>query len=272
MSLKDYPEYSDVAERIKAAIVSDRLSHAYIIEGDSLSWRNEFAIDVAKAVLCREEPGVGCDKCSICRRIEHGNYQDLYTVDSDNHSVKDKDILELQQNLMNIPTGEGDRNIAIVSDADTMTVRAQNRFLKTLEEPQGGTLIMLLVENSEKLLPTIRSRCQTIRLYSEAAESDQELIERAKELIGAIRTDKYYFETKGKLDAIVKDRKSAEEFLDAVEHIARNDMLGEEAVLKVDEAIALIPLIEETRKDIKINVNYKYALGDMLLKMEEILW
>ena len=131
---------------------------------------------------------------------------------------------------------------------------------------------MLLVENSEKLLPTIRSRCQTIRLYSEAAESDQELIERAKELIDAIRTDKYYFETKGKLDAIVKDRKSAEEFLDAVEHIARNDMLGEEAVLKVDEAIALIPLIEETRKDIKINVNYKYALGDMLLKMEEILW
>ena len=49
-------------------------------------------------------------------------------------------------------------------------------------------------------------------------------------------------------------------------------MLGEEAVLKVDEAIALIPLIEETRKDIKINVNYKYALGDMLLKVEEILW
>ena len=272
MSLKDYHEYSEVASRIGDAIRADRLSHAYIIEGDSLSKRDEFALDIAKALLCRENPGVGCDSCSICRRVAGGNYQDLYVVESENNSVKDKDILELQQNLMNVPTGEGDRNIAIISDADTMTVRAQNRFLKTLEEPQEGTLIMLLVENSEKLLPTIRSRCQTIRLYNDATEGDQGIISSARMLIGTIRRSDYYFEAKERLDAIVKDRKSAEAFLDSLEHIARNDLLGNEETLAVEEAAAVIPLVEEARKDIRMNVNYKYALGDMLLKMEEILW
>ena len=271
MSLKDYQEYRDVAERIGDAIRSDRLSHAYIIEGDSLSGRDEFAVDMAKALLCKEAPGVGCDSCSICRRVAHGNYQDLYMLQSDNRSVKDKDVLELQQNLMNVPTGEGNRNIAIVPDADTMTVRAQNRFLKTLEEPQEGTLIMLLVENSEKLLPTIRSRCQRIRLYSEESTGDEELTETATALVKMLKRKSYYFEIKEKLEGEIKDRKAAETFLDSLEHLARNAMFGKNDELTLEEATAIIPLVEEARKDIKINVNYKYALGDMLLKMEENL-
>ena len=58
----------------------------------------------------------------------------------------------------------GDRNIAVIKDADTLTVRAQNRLLKTLEEPFEGTVIMLLSENRENLLDTIKSRCIMYRL------------------------------------------------------------------------------------------------------------
>lgn len=267
MSLKDYTEYREIAERIGDAIRSDRLSHAYIIEGDSLSKRESFALDIAKALLCKVEKGVGCDNCSICRRVSHGNYQDLYMVESDNRSVKDKDIFQLQQDLMNVPTGEGERNIAIVPDADTMTVRAQNRFLKTLEEPQVGTLIMLLTENSEKLLPTIRSRCQTIRLYGEADAAEDEYTEIAKTLFGMTKRS-FHFEIKEKLEESVKDRKSAEEFLDSFEHLARASMLGKNDAMNRDDAMKVIPLLEQARKDIKINVNYKYALGDLFLKLE----
>ena len=268
MSLRDYVEYKELTERIGEAIRSDRLSHAYIIEGDSLSHREGFAVDIAKALLCQTEHGVGCDNCSICRRIAHGNYQDLYVVESDNRSVKDKDIFQLQLDLMNVPTGEGDRNIAIVPDADTMTVRAQNRFLKTLEEPPVGTLIMLLVENSEKLLPTIRSRCQTIRLYSEVQNPDDELTGIAKNLMGMIKRS-YHFEIKAKLDESIKDRKTAERFLDALEHFARASMLRETDAITFEDAVKAIPFVEQARKDIKINVNYKYALGDLFLKLAE---
>ena len=100
MSLKNYKEYSDISARLGEAIRKDRLSHAYIIEGDNLSQKEEYAIDIAKAVLCKAEPGIGCDQCIICRKIEHGNYQDLYIVESDNRSVKDKDVLQLQQGGM----------------------------------------------------------------------------------------------------------------------------------------------------------------------------
>ena len=272
MSLDSYREYSSLTAKIGEAIRSDRLGHAYIIEGDSLTDRTGFALDMAKALICREKPGVGCDSCSICRRISHGNYQDLYTVESDNRSVKDKDVFQLQQDLLNVPTGEGDRNIAIVPDADTMTVKAQNRFLKTLEEPQPGTLIMLLAENSEKLLPTIRSRCQTIRLFSTEEDEKNEYADAVNSLLGMMKRKSYYFEIKAKIDSAVKDRKSAEEFLDSMEHIARNAMLGKNQTLSHEEAVSIIPLIEQTRKDIVINVNYKYALGDLFLKLEEVLW
>ncbi|MBO4234907.1 MAG: hypothetical protein J5928_00480 [Firmicutes bacterium] len=272
MSLKDYIEYSAVSERLGEAIRSDRLSHAYIIEGDSLSQKEDFAIDMTKAVLCKEEPGIGCDKCLTCRKIEHGNYQDLYIVESDNRSVKDKDVLQLQQDLMNVPTGEGERNIAVVLDADTMTVRAQNRFLKTLEEPQVGTLIMLLAENSEKLLPTIRSRCQTIRLFGEGAEASDDYAGVAASIIGMVKRKAYYIEIKERLETEAGDRRSAEELLDSMEHLARNAMLGGSNVMTKEEAIGIIPLVEETRKDIKINVNQKYAMGDLILKLEEVLW
>ena len=272
MSLLDYREYKEIAERLGDAIRFDRLSHAYIIEGDSLSNREEFAMDFAKAVLCKELPGVACDKCITCRKVMHGNYQDLYYVESDNKSVKDKDVLELQQNLINVPTGEGERNIAIVQDADTMTVRAQNRFLKTLEEPQPGTIIMLLVENSEKLLPTIRSRCQTIRLFGDGLEKDNKFSEVASALLGMSKRKSFYFEIKEKLDSELRDRKASEELLDSMEHFARSAMLGREKSLTQEEACKIIPLVEQARKDIQINVNYKYALGDLFLKLEEVLW
>ena len=268
MSLRDYTEYKEVAERIGMAIRQDRLSHAYIIEGDSLSNREGFALDMAKAVLCKENPGVGCDSCSICRRVSHGNYQDLYMVESDNRSVKDKDIFQLQLDLMNIPTGEGERNIAIVPDADTMTVRAQNRFLKTLEEPQEGTLILLLVENSEKLLPTIRSRCQTIRLYLQDKTIQSEQLEIAEALIGMLGRS-FHFEIKEKLTSEIKDRKSAESLLDAMEHLARASMIGQSQVMTGESAIKMILLVEQARKDIKMSVNFKYALGDLFLKLEK---
>lgn len=269
MSLSDYKDYSILSERLGDAIREDKLGHAYIIEGDSLSGKENFALDFAKAVLCRTAPGVGCDSCSICRRVAHGNYQDLYQVESDNRSVKDKDVFQLQQDLMNVPTGEGERNIAIVPDADTMTVRAQNRFLKTLEEPQVGTLIMLLSENSDNLIPTIRSRCQTIRLYSADGEDNQsEFAEAAEIIIRMAKGKSYYFEVKDKLTAEVKDRKDALELLDAMEHIVRGALFGENSSVDSEDATAIIPLIEEARRDIKINVNYKYALGDLILKLK----
>ena len=134
MSLRDYNEYKRLIERISKAIINANVSHAYIIEGDSCIDKEAFAKDFIKAILCLEEPGFGCDRCVNCRKIDHDNYEDMYILRADELSLKDAAVSGLQENLKNKPSA-GNRNIAIIEGADSMTPRAQNRLLKTLEEP-----------------------------------------------------------------------------------------------------------------------------------------
>lgn len=130
MSLTRWKEDEKLIGRIRQSIRDGKVSHAYLIEGDTCVDKVDFAKDFLKAVSCKVKPGEGCDICADCRKIDHDNCEDLYFVASDGISVKDDMIEKLQENLARKPLGE--RNMAIIADADTMTIRAQNRFLKTL--------------------------------------------------------------------------------------------------------------------------------------------
>lgn len=267
MSLKSRERYLRIAERLERTIKEGRLSHAYIIEGDRFSEKTDFSLDLAKAILCKERPGVGCDKCRTCKMIAAGSYRDLYRVGTEEDSVKDKDIEEVQGKLSGIPLEEGARNIAIIEDGDLMTVRAQNRLLKSLEEPHPGTVIMVLAENSEKLLPTIRSRCQMIRLYSDGlglSAEDDEYMELAKTLINLAERQGYYFEINNAIRSGVKNREDALSLLDAMERAYREKMLDSGDPNRCRTGIMEI---ENTRRDLIYNINEKYALGNLMLKI-----
>ena len=234
-------------DKLFDAIRNGRLSHAYIIEGDALSGKYETAKRAAKAVLCEEAPGEGCGRCVICQKVEHENYE------------------ELQENLRHKPSA-GDRNIAIIEDADTMTVRAQNRFLKTLEEPNPGTVIFLLSENRDNLLPTIRSRCVTYRMPA-VYDEDNPYVELAADLLAKAENGGYFCDIKDALDKKIKDRKSAMAFLDAAELLLMRYFTGREKSMWSPEHIReVVGFVEEARRDLNFNVNYKYALRNMLLK------
>ena len=268
---------------ISEAITNNKLSHAYIIEGDELSDKAGFSVDLTKAILCEEAPGVGCDNCRSCRMISEMTYRDIYYVSADERSLKDKTVEELQKRLANLPIErsimDGGRNIAIINNADTMTKRAQNRLLKTLEEPYPGTVIFLLSENSDNLLPTIRSRCQMIRLgdlaIAESTEesSNSEYESAAKSLIDAAVNRKYFFESKNLLDKYLKDRSSAMKILDAMEMVLRQEMLNiaMNGLAGKEERLSFysrgIRAVESARRDIKYNVREKYALGELVLKI-----
>lgn len=254
-------------DKLFDAIRNGRLSHAYIIEGDALSGKYETAKRAAKAVLCKEAPGEGCGRCVICQKVEHENHEDVYHVSADESSLKDAVIAELQENLRHKPSA-GDRNIAIIEDADTMTVRAQNRFLKTLEEPNPGTVIFLLSENRDNLLPTIRSRCVTYRMPA-VYDEDNPYVELAAELLDKAENGGYFCDIKDALDKKIKDRKSAMAFLDATELLLMIYFTGREKSMWSPEHIReVVGFVEEARRDLNFNVNYKYALRNMLLKAE----
>lgn len=266
MSLSKYQLNKKLIDRISSSIVSGRVFHAYIIEGDAISDKEGFAREFCKAVVCSERPGTGCDVCINCRKMDHGNYEDLHFIESDGMSVKDEQIFKLQADLKKKPIGS--RNLAIIKDADTMTIRAQNRLLKTLEEPFAGTVIILLSENRENLLETIRSRCVLYRLEDiKENTKGQELSEMVFE---AISDGKKFFELKQIISAKIKSRDDAVALLDGLERIYEKLLTWEDPRRKIygkEEIIKAIEYIEAARRDLHAKVNYQYALKNLILKI-----
>ena len=266
MTLSKYQLNQKLIDRISSSIISGRVFHAYIIEGDALADKVGFAKEFCKAIICKEKPGLGCDNCLDCRKMDHDNFEDLYFIESDGMSVKDEQISNLQANLKKKPMGS--RNMAIIKDADTMTVRAQNRLLKTLEEPFAGTVIILLSENRENLLETIRSRCVMYRLEDIGENAKGK--ELSEIFFEAISEGKKFFELKQIFSSKIKSRDDALALLDGLERIYEKLLTWEDPRRKIyskEEIFKAIECIEAARRDLHAKVNYQYALKNLILKI-----
>ena len=166
-----FPEFvgsSALRARIGDAVRKNRLSHAYLIEGPEGSGKRTFARMIAAAVSCerREDPSsiLPCGECPSCKKILTDRSTDVhYTDKGDKASVSVDAIRDLRREMALSPT-ELDVRFFIIDDADKMTPAAQNALLISLEEPPAGVLILLLAESADGLLPTVRSRVQTLRV------------------------------------------------------------------------------------------------------------
>ncbi len=279
MTLSAYGKYGSAASKLGDAVRSGIVSHAYIIEGDNNIDKIGFARAFCQALTCREMPGEGCGRCVNCRKIADGNHEDLYVVEPDDqtaaktgtNSIKDAAVEELQVRLKEKPTA-GEHNMAVISDGDTMTTRAQTRFLKTLEEPPEGTVIMILSENSEELLPTINSRCVNIRLYDVSGSDSTEGTEEAEKILRMIINREYFADVKAELDKAVKSRQDAYVLLDGMESMVGSIVKGRsELRMEPGQAMEGTQLIEETRRDIKLGAGYNYRMRGLVLRLGEII-
>lgn len=267
MTFDDIKGNEKVFAGLKKAAMSGNAAHAYIIEGDASVHKDIVAKVFAKAILCTEKRGTGCGMCSVCNKIEHENHEDIFYVRKEGNSIKDEDMSNLQERLKNKPLGE--RNIAIVEDADTMTLRAQNRILKTLEEPPAGTVIMLLSENTENLIRTIVSRCAVIRLSHAEEIEDAESMKLAADTADALIAGKSFYEIKRILGDVTENKDKAFAFLDAFEHFYGNAAVrgGRQEMLYQKEYIySQVENIEEARRDLRRNVSVGYVIKCLMLK------
>ena len=162
-------------ERLEKIVSTNRVSHAYLFEGPTGADKEAFARGFIKGVLCPKGLGENCGECSICNKVDHGNHEDVSWISREGLSVKDAVVTVIQEKLNVRPVGG--RNVVVISDSDTMTPQAQNRLLKTLEEPPGDALIILLSENMENLAPTIQSRCVKFRIDASSQTAEDESAE-----------------------------------------------------------------------------------------------
>lgn len=162
MSLKDVIGQEKIIQIIKNSLRDKNVFHAYILEGPKGIGKKFTALNFSKAILCENSSDDSCQICNSCKKVETGNHPDLYCIEPDGASIKDAQIEEVQ-NIMSKKPFEGENTVIIMDHAESMTVRAQNRFLKTLEEPNGNTIVMLLTDNANSLLSTIVSRCIVLK-------------------------------------------------------------------------------------------------------------
>lgn len=325
MSLQDVIGQKKITQALQRSLLEGNMFHAYIFEGTEGIGKKFTAYNFAKAILCHENKA-SCHDCSSCKKMEHGNHPDYYLIEPDGNSIKDSQITGVQD-IMSKKPYESKNTVIIIDKAETMTVRAQNRFLKTLEEPCGDSIVILLTTNANSMLPTITSRCMIMKfkpvhrkkisnfliqkhglkiedtlvpvafsngnigraekLYQSESfkENRMKSIEIAKQL-SDINTENFYCI----VDAIEELKEISLEVFDMLQFWYRDiillsmkvqqDLVMNEDYIDVlikeadeighERATKIIYLIEETKKDIKMNFNYNLVIKNMLLKIQEV--
>lgn len=270
MTFNNISDNDKLIERLHDAICGKGVTHAYVFEGDYHTDKLAFANSFAKAILCETEKGVGCETCMSCMKIEHGNHEDVYYAEvTEKGNTKDETINQLQIRLANKPYF-GERNIAIIKDADSMTLKAQNRLLKILEEPQPGTVMILLSNNIQNLAQTILSRCVVIRINGNIAEHNKKELEFAEETVLMLLNNEPFYKLKARISSIYKDKEESLKFLDGMEKIYRDLLIlniENSRSYKRSDINKFVTHIEEARRDIQMGVNSAYSLKNMILKI-----
>ncbi|MHC1698525.1 MAG: DNA polymerase III subunit delta' [Geobacteraceae bacterium] len=153
---------------LRRALATGKLSHAYLFYGIDSSGMKEAALALVEAIFCNGTDG--CGECPSCRKVAGLRHPDLHHVQPDGAFIKIDQIRELQRELSYRPF-EAPKKACIIEEADKMNISAANAFLKTLEEPSGDAILILMTTHVDAVLPTIRSRCQQLRFPSLPTET-----------------------------------------------------------------------------------------------------
>ena len=139
------------------------ISHFYLISGPAGSGRHTLARLLAAAILCRE-PDAPCLQCRVCRKVLDGNHPDFITVDDPEKKTVPVDLIRQARADIFVRPNESDHKIYLFPRAQDIGLPGQNALLKVLEEPPEYGVFLLITDNPERLLPTVRSRCVELEL------------------------------------------------------------------------------------------------------------
>lgn len=150
-------------QNLQQSLQKGRVAHFYLISGPEGSGKRTLTRLLAAAILCKEEHGP-CLRCTACRKVMADTHPDFITVDDPEKKTVPVELIRKARADIYIQPGEADRKIYMFPRAQDMGIPGQNALLKVLEEPPSYGVFMLLTDNPQKLLPTVRSRCTELNL------------------------------------------------------------------------------------------------------------
>ena len=154
-------------EMLKQHLLRDSVRHAYLITGPPGLGRRTLALRFAQALNCPTPtaPGIPCGKCRTCKQIERMQYTDLLVVQAEKEGgiLNVKQVRSLRQ-VLSLKPYQGKYRVSLLLRFQEANPNAANALLKTLEETADHDVLILTADTAEQLLPTIVSRCETLRL------------------------------------------------------------------------------------------------------------
>ena len=286
-------ENKNLIRRMKQTVRTGRLFHGYIIEGKPQE-TEDLAMQIIGGALCQRHDGEMCGVCPACRKLAGGNSEDVIYTGTPGETVKDAAIEEVISRTLK-KSYTGNRLFMVVRNADSITPKGQNRLLKTLEEPPEGVTIMLLTENSQSLVQTIRSRCQLLKLFSEGMEKagteDPEFREKALKLAADIICGSPACSFWTELPTFTASKTTALEFASIAETFYRDLLISDydssgrlrlnddslglmqrcRGRVTPDQLAAAIESTETAAKDLSAKVTPDHALKYLIFDIQEIL-
>lgn len=178
----DIVSRAEIKEYLMKAVETENISHAYLFTGEKGSGKLLLAQFFAEAILCTGQGEKPCGTCKSCVQADSGNQPDIRKIVHEKASIGVDEIREqINQDIL-IKPYSSKYKIYIMEDADKMTEQAQNALLKTIEEPPEYAVIMLLAENENRLLETIRSRVVKLEVKPVDRETIKQFLMKEKQV------------------------------------------------------------------------------------------
>mgnify|MGYP001625096454 CR=1 FL=1 len=284
-----------IKKQLRKALKENKVSHSYMFIGIEGIGKQIIAKDFAQMILCMNEEKKGCNQCKSCIEFQSHNHPDFLYIEPDGNSIKIEQIRYIQRKIQEKPI-ISDKKVYIINDADKMTTEAQNCLLKTLEEPPEYSIIILIGNNENGFLNTIRSRCMIITFQP----IDNVLIQKyIKEEYGIDNISANLLEAfEGSIGKaiLLKDKKEQYEKIEKlIEELDKKNIID---ILKLSEEIYedkneivnileymniiliklakenikyinCIHIVEETKKRLNQNANYDMSIDNMIFNMWE---
>lgn len=280
---------NNIKEYLKKCIIDKNYSHSYMFLGPEGVGKKLFAKSFSEQILCLDI-NKNCEKytqtenekkCDSCIKFDSGNHPDFEIIEPDGKSIKIDQIRSLQQDMANKPIISKNK-IFIINEADTMTEESQNCLLKTLEEPPKYGIIFLIVSNESKILPTIKSRCVTLKFNKiekeEMKKSFPELSEEQIELLDGSLKQKDTIKEKE------EEYKSLIEFTDnlnkGIPYLMNNTKILYDGKNNINELLDYLNIIllnkkmfngieyvEKTKRKLQLNNNYEMCIDYLIINL-----
>lgn len=266
---------------IEKIMMSNKLSHAYLIEMEDSSTEFPLVLLFVKMILCPLEINkcdkLNCSKCNVCRLIDEKNFPDFEIIEADGNQIKKNQLLELKDEFQKTSL-IGKRRVYVIKDAEKLNPSSANTILKFLEEPEENIIAILLTRNRYQVLDTILSRCQILTLNdaSMMIRYDDEIALFIKYLFNGKALFIHYKEI---LDNILVDKNKAKEVFEQVEKIILGYLGGklnsdyDLTIFKEIEKKTLlkyVSIIEEEIPKLVYNINYKLWLDSIYTRFVEV--